>query len=391
MGLEIHAQISALSKLFSGAAAGSEATQSAPNASVAFFDVALPGTMPRPNLAVISQSVKTSISLRANVHGYSHFERKHYFYPDSPASYQITQLTHPISTNGFLIYDVPLRSKAGKRLRDTRKGVTRLDRIQMEQDTGRSVHTLLRDRTLLDFNRAGAALVEIVAQPDIRSADEASAFVRGLQGHLRHVGTSEALLEEGGLRADVNVSTRRISDAELEFLLKEYTSRTEPFDGTPVFDSRDIVNALRGSYQVEIHSSGSEFNSPNPFRSTYASSTSWNWTYEDPSAAESIFRSGRYFHGSPLPQLGPQELVLPSELGFGDRVELKNLNSIRAIQRAVLHEAQRQVDLQSEGGKVERETRLFDVTSNESVKLRGKDDQMDYRYVLCPFVVSFVL
>jgi aspartyl-tRNA(Asn)/glutamyl-tRNA(Gln) amidotransferase subunit B len=196
IGLEVHAQIISNSKLFSGA---STDFGSAPNSQVAAFDVAFPGMLPVLNKFCIEQAVRTGLALNATVHEKSAFDRKNYFYPDLPSGYQITQFYHPIVTNGFIEIDL----EEGK----TKK--IRINRLHLEQDAGKSIHDQHPHKSYLDFNRAGVALMEIVSEPDIRCAEEAISYLKKLRSLLRYLGSCDGNMEEGSLRADVNISVRR--------------------------------------------------------------------------------------------------------------------------------------------------------------------------------------
>lgn len=308
VGLETHAQITSNSKLFSGA---STSFLAQPNSHTAFFDAALPGTLPRINEACVEQAVKTGLALGGKINLTSKFDRKHYFYCDMPLGYQITQHKKPVVEGGAL--NVPMYTHGAEKKSKAKKGggkngkgeittkqsetekkvsgegervvdgdmVVRLQRIQIEQDSGKNLHDVKADWSHVDLNRAGCALMEIVTEPDIRSADEAARYLRKLQTLLRHVGSSTANMEDGSLRCDVNVTVRRI----------------EP--------------------------------------------------------------KGK----------------------MTQRVEIKNLNSIRAITRSILYEAKRQIEMVERGEEVERETRSFDAKRGVTERLRSKEELLDYRFL----------
>ncbi len=195
IGLEVHTQIKTNSKLFSGAAT---TFAGEPNSQVSFVDAAMPGMLPVPNKACIEQTVKTGLALNALINLVSVFDRKNYFYPDLPQGYQISQLYHPIVGPGYLEIDID----------DTVKKIG-IERIHIEQDAGKSVHDVMPSSSLIDLNRSGIGLMEIVTQPDIRSGEEAMEFIRKLRLLLWYLGTSDANMEEGSLRADVNISMHR--------------------------------------------------------------------------------------------------------------------------------------------------------------------------------------
>jgi aspartyl-tRNA(Asn)/glutamyl-tRNA(Gln) amidotransferase subunit B len=196
IGLETHAQVIAKSKLFSGAATAFGAE---PNTQVSPVDAAFPGMLPVLNRHCVEQGVRTGLGLDAQINRESVFARKNYFYPDLPAGYQISQYELPIVGHGKLTLDMPDAS--------TREiGITRL---HLEQDAGKSLHDQHPTQTYVDVNRAGIALMEIVSEPDMRSAEEAGLYVRKLRSILRYLGTCDGNMEEGSLRCDCNVSVRR--------------------------------------------------------------------------------------------------------------------------------------------------------------------------------------
>ena len=276
VGLEVHAQVLSQAKLFSGASA---AYGGAPNHHVSPIDAGMPGMLPSVNRFCIEQAVKTGLGLKAEINRVSMFERKNYFYPDLPAGYQISQYAQPIVGHGELVIDLEGgRSKA--------VGITRL---HLEMDAGKSLHDQVPDATLVDLNRSGVALMEIVSEPDVRSAEQAVAFMRKLRSILRYLGSCDGNMEEGSLRCDANVSVRR--------------------------------------------------------------------------------------PGAPL----------------GTRTEVKNLNSMRFVGRAIEYEARRQIELIEAGGTVEQETRLFDSVRGETRSMRTKEEAHDYRYFPDPDLLPLEL
>jgi aspartyl-tRNA(Asn)/glutamyl-tRNA(Gln) amidotransferase subunit B len=200
IGLEVHAQVTARAKLFSGAATDFGAE---PNTQVSTVDAAFPGMLPVINRHVVEQAVRTGLGLDAEINLYSVFDRKNYFYPDLPAGYQISQYQQPVVGKGRVVLDMPDGS--------TREiGITRL---HLEQDAGKSLHDQHPTQTYLDLNRAGIGLMEIVSEPDLRSAEEAGLYLRKLRSILRYLGTCDGNMEEGSLRCDCNVSVRRPGEA----------------------------------------------------------------------------------------------------------------------------------------------------------------------------------
>jgi aspartyl-tRNA(Asn)/glutamyl-tRNA(Gln) amidotransferase subunit B len=276
VGLEVHAQIVSRAKLFSGASA---AFGGSPNSHVSPIDAGMPGMLPSVNGFCIEQAVRTGLGLKAKINKHSVFERKNYFYPDLPNGYQISQYAEPLVGHGRLSIDLP--DGTAKDI-----GITRL---HVEMDAGKSLHDQRPDATLVDFNRSGVALMEIVSEPDARSAEEAMLAMRKLRSILRYLGTCDGNMEEGSLRCDANVSVRR--------------------------------------------------------------------------------------PGAPL----------------GTRCEIKNLNSMRFVGRAVEFEARRQIEVLEAGGVIEQETRLFDAIKGETRPMRTKEEAHDYRYFPDPDLLPLEL
>ena len=196
LGLEVHAQVASNAKLFSGAAVGAGA---GPNSQVSLVDAAMPGMLPVINRHCVEQAVKTGLGLKARINLKSHFDRKNYFYPDLPQGYQISQFKDPIVGEGEVIVE----------LDDERTVTVRIERLHLEQDAGKSLHDQDPHATYVDLNRAGTALMEIVSMPDMRSSEEAAAYVKKLRTILVYLGTCDGDMEKGNLRADVNVSVCR--------------------------------------------------------------------------------------------------------------------------------------------------------------------------------------
>ncbi len=196
IGLEVHAQVASHAKLFSGAAVGFGA---GPNEQVSLVDAAMPGMLPVINRVCVEQAVRSGLGLKAKINHWSRFDRKNYFYPDLPQGYQISQYKDPIVGEGEIEVDRD----------DGTSFVVRVERLHLEQDAGKSIHDLDPNASYLDLNRAGTALMEIVSYPDMRSSDEAAAYVKKVRTILRYLGTCDGDMEKGNLRADVNVSVRR--------------------------------------------------------------------------------------------------------------------------------------------------------------------------------------
>ncbi|WP_295630833.1 Asp-tRNA(Asn)/Glu-tRNA(Gln) amidotransferase subunit GatB [Novosphingobium sp.] len=203
IGLEVHAQITSKSKLFSGAATAFGAE---PNSQVSLVDAAMPGMLPVPNRECIRQAVRTGLAIDAQINKWSRFDRKNYFYADLPQGYQISQLFHPIVGEGAI--QISLDDKNP----DDKTKTIGVERIHVEQDAGKLMHDQHPTMSYVDLNRSGVALMEIVSRPDMRSPAEAGAYLRKLRSILRYVGSCDGNMEEGSMRADVNVSVRKVGD-----------------------------------------------------------------------------------------------------------------------------------------------------------------------------------
>ncbi|HEX8258179.1 MAG TPA: Asp-tRNA(Asn)/Glu-tRNA(Gln) amidotransferase subunit GatB, partial [Allosphingosinicella sp.] len=234
IGLEIHAQITSKAKLFSGASTefGAE-----PNSQVSLVDAAMPGMLPVPNAECIRQAVRTGMALEARINAWSRFDRKNYFYADLPQGYQISQLYHPIVGEGSIAIEPA-------------EGVVKtvgIERIHIEQDAGKLMHDQHPSFSYVDLNRCGVALMEIVSRPDMASPEEAGAYVRKLRSILRYVGSCDGNMEQGSMRADVNVSVRRPGE--------ELGTRTETKNVNSI---RFVMQAIEheAQRQVEVLESG---------------------------------------------------------------------------------------------------------------------------------------
>ena len=276
IGLEVHAQVLSNSKLFSSSSTkfGAE-----PNTQVSLVDAAFPGMLPVINEYCIRQAIKTGIGLKAKINNRSIFDRKNYFYADLPQGYQISQYKYPIVGEGTVILDMPYGQRE-----------IGIERLHLEQDAGKSIHDIDPQSTFVDLNRSGVALMEIVSKPDLRSLDEVNFYIKKLRSIMRYLGTCDGNMQEGSLRADVNVSVKK----------------------------KGIKN-------------------------------------------------------------------------LGIRCEIKNVNSIKFMQMAIVFEANRQVDLIEKGKKIDQETRLFDTKKNETRSMRSKEDAHDYRYFPDPDLLPLEL
>ena len=228
IGMEVHAQVSSQSKLFSGAPTRFGAD---PNQNVSLVDAAMPGMLPVINEECVRQAVRTGLGLNAQINTYSVFDRKNYFYADLPQGYQISQFKHPIVGEGAITID----------LKDGSSIEIGIERLHLEQDAGKSMHDQHPSKSYIDLNRSGVALMEIVSKPDIRSAEQAGAYMKKLRSIVRYLGTCDGNMEEGSMRADVNVSVRRPGD--------ELGTRTETKNLNSV---RFIMQAIDYEVQRQI-------------------------------------------------------------------------------------------------------------------------------------------
>lgn len=276
VGLEIHVQLNTQSKLF---ASDKNSFGDRSNTNVSPITLAHPGTLPRPNQSVISHAIKVGLACNCEIASYTTFDRKNYFYPDLPKGYQTTQDQYPICTGGYL------EVKSG----ETRKKI-RLNRIHIEEDAGKSSHDQAHEGSLLDYNRAGTPLIEMVTEPEISSAEEACNLLTEIRKIVRYIDVSDGNMEQGSLRCDANIS------------LKPAGTKT-----------------------------------------------------------------------------------------LGKRVEIKNMNSIRNVQRAISHEIERQSSLLDSGQTVLQETRGFNDETGTTTGQRTKEEANDYRYFPCPDLLPIAI
>jgi aspartyl-tRNA(Asn)/glutamyl-tRNA(Gln) amidotransferase subunit B len=269
-GLEIHVQLNTNTKIFS---ADSASFGALPNQNISTVSLALPGALPKLNKEVVAKAIRIGLALNCTINQTNHFDRKNYFYADLPKGYQITQDNQPICVNGFL--ELELSDGSTKKIG--------INRIHLEEDAGKSIHDQDENYSLVDLNRAGVPLIEIVTEPDIRSAEEASVLLAEIRKLVRHLNVSDGNMEEGSLRCDANISVRK--------------------------------------------------------------------------------------HG---------------ETAFGTRCEVKNLNSMRNVRRAVDFEFGRQVEVIEAGGKIIQSTLNFDAEKGTTSPMRTKEEANDYRYFSDP-------
>lgn len=314
IGLEVHAQLDVSTKLFSGCPVASSSSSSKfhqkPNTLVWPLDVGVPGVLPRLSQEAVQKAILAAAATKCELPPVSRFERKHYFYADSPLGYQVTQQRWPLAREGRL----ECRRSSGNQKKRKQKAdavddnifTTRIERIQLEQDTGKTIvmtnPATKRKESLVDFNRAGMALIEIVFYPDLRSSTEASTAVETLRLLLKHIGACDGKMEEGSLRCDLNVS------------IAPYLT----VDGATT-DGQDILKRA------------------------------------------------------------------------GNRVEVKNLNSIRQVQQAAEYEALRQAQAAMDGIPTQQETRTFDVQTGKTVTIRTKEGAKDYRFMPEPDLPPLIL
>lgn len=276
MGLEVHAELSTKTKIFCSCPTGFGAE---PNTHTCPICMAMPGTLPVLNEKVVEYAVKAGLATNCEIAHQSKNDRKNYFYPDLPKAYQISQFDKPLCEHGY----VEIETEEGKK----KIGLTR---IHIEEDAGKLNHDEYSGGSLVDLNRAGVPLIEIVSEPDLRTPQEAEQYLRKLKSILEYIEVSDCKMQEGSLRADVNVSVRKKGDTQL-----------------------------------------------------------------------------------------------------GTRTEMKNMNSFRSIARAIEYEAQRQIDVLEEGGRIEQETLRWDDVSGKTFSMRDKEDAQDYRYFPDPDLVAIHL
>ena len=277
IGLEVHVELATKTKIFCGC---STAFGAAPNTQTCPVCTGMPGSLPVLNRQVLEYAIAVGLATNCDITRYAKFDRKNYFYPDNPQNYQISQLYLPICRNG----GVEIETKEGGRK------TVRIHEIHMEEDAGKLLHDAWEDCSLVDYNRSGVPLIEIVSEPDMRSAEEVIAYLEKLRLLIQYLGASDCKLQEGSMRADVNLSVR---------------------------------------------------------------------------------------------EAGVEQ--------FGTRTEMKNLNSFKAISRAIAGETERQIDLIESGEKVVQETRRWDDVKGESYAMRSKEDAQDYRYFPDPDLVPVVV
>ena len=238
IGIEVHAQIVSNSKLFSSASTkfGGEH-----NTQVSFVDAGMPGMLPVINWVCVEQAIRTGLGLNAKINNYSIFDRKNYFYPDLPQGYQISQFKQPIVGEGSVTIDID----------DKKSKTIRIERLHLEQDAGKSLHDQHPEFSFVDLNRSGVALMEIVSMPDISSADEAQSYIKKLRSIMRYLGTCDGNMEEGSLRADINVSVRKPGD-ELGTRCEIKNVNSIKFIGQAIdYEARRQIELIEDSKEID--------------------------------------------------------------------------------------------------------------------------------------------
>jgi len=245
VGLEVHAQVTSKSKLFSGASA---AYGAGPNENVSLVDAAMPGMLPVINKYCVEQAIRTGLGLNAKINTWSRFDRKNYFYPDLPQGYQISQYKDPIVGEG----EIEVELDGGKTI------MVGIERLHLEQDAGKSIHDLAPKESYVDLNRSGVALMEIVSKPDMRSAEEGAAYFSKLRAIVRYLGTCDGNMEEGSMRADVNVSVCRAGNYDKYRETGDFKylgTRTETKNVNSLRFTRQVID-YEARRQIEVLESG---------------------------------------------------------------------------------------------------------------------------------------
>ena len=292
IGLEVHAQLKTRTKIFCGC---STEFGKSPNANTCPVCTGMPGMLPVLNKKAVSFAIKAALATNCRINQESRFDRKNYFYPDLPKGYQISQYALPIAEHGFLDIGTPdIKNSETKSSdisnRETSSIKIGITRIHMEEDAGKLIHDPARQRSMVDLNRTGVPLIEIVSEPDIRTATQAGAYLRKLHAILKYIDVCNGNMEQGNFRCDANISLRPVGQKE-----------------------------------------------------------------------------------------------------FGTRAELKNLNSFKNVEKAIIYEIQRQTYVLEEGNKVIQETRLWDPSNNKTASMRGKEEAHDYRYFPDPDLVPLIV
>ncbi|MEE3467813.1 MAG: Asp-tRNA(Asn)/Glu-tRNA(Gln) amidotransferase subunit GatB [Eubacterium sp.] len=338
IGLEIHVELATKTKIFCGCSTSFGAPVNTHTCPVC---LGMPGTIPVPNRQVVEDAIAIGLALGCEITRETRYDRKNYFYPDNPQNYQISQLYTPIGVNGRVLIsadeaDRPTGAAAAEEDRSTggeSERIVRIHEIHMEEDAGKLIHDESTGDTFVDYNRAGVPLIEIVTEPDMRSAEEVNEFITKLRTMLLYLGVSDCRMNEGSLRADVNLSVRK-----------------RPTAGETAAGGTEAAGGIL------------------------------------PDA------TARPADRAPQPPTGvPQTYAGDSAGAFGTRSEMKNLNSFKAITRAIEAERDRQIGILEQGGSVIQETRRWDDEKGESFSMRSKEDAKDYRYFPDPDLPPIVI
>ncbi|MBO4396061.1 MAG: aspartyl/glutamyl-tRNA amidotransferase subunit B [Eubacterium sp.] len=326
IGLEIHVELLTDSKIFCACSTDFGAV---PNLNTCPVCLGLPGALPVLNRRVLDHAIAIGLALNCEINREYRFDRKNYFYPDNPQNYQISQLYSPIGVNGHVFLNGSESETETDKTKITDNGINnpriiRIHEIHMEEDAGKLIHDDETGETLIDYNRAGVPLIEIVTEPDMRNADDVIDFLTNLRTMLIYLGVSDCKMNEGSLRVDVNLSVRPI---DRDFELSE--------------DKSSARAGINDKTESDIKKGYSNNQTKTPDNSSY---------YGD--------------------EYGP----------FGTRTEMKNLNSFKAISRAIANERDRQIKIIENGGEITQETRRWDDEKGVSFTMRSKEDAQDYRY-----------
>jgi len=373
IGLEIHAELNTRTKMF--CSSKNDAAEKRPNSNVCPVCMAHPGTLPVINKSAVMHVLRVGAALGARLADYTEFDRKNYFYPDLPKGYQLSQFEYPLVSGGSL------------------NGI-KITRVHLEEDTASSVHDENTDATLVDYNRAGVPLMELVTEPVMHSAEEAGNFGRELQLLLRTLGASEADMEKGQMRLEANVSVAKISDAA------QNSPDSSAADENNQSSRDNSAAAALASGKAKTDAEAGADVSPMIVQTTSASSAAKSsMNSENESAvsastntkanAQTNVNANNSSSAATAQAIASNDKVDLSKLGT--KVEIKNINSFRAMERAIQFEVKRQIALLENGEKVVQETRGWDENKQQTFSQRIKEGSADYRYFPDPDLPSLKL
>jgi aspartyl-tRNA(Asn)/glutamyl-tRNA(Gln) amidotransferase subunit B len=355
IGLEIHAELNTKTKMF--CSSKNDASEKRPNSNVCPVCMAHPGTLPVINKAAVEHVLRVGAALGAQLADYTEFDRKNYFYPDLPKGYQLSQFEFPLVSGGIL------------------NGV-QLTRIHLEEDTASSVHDENTDATLVDYNRAGVPLMELVTEPVLHTAQDAGNFGRELQLLLRYLGASEADMEKGQMRLEANISVAKIKPSS--GTNAEISTENNATGASSAKDRSNSPTMLSGSASsLSSLSISNTKGGAGDSSDAFSSSSSLNTT-----------NAPRTPSSSQTGQMRSERIDLSQ---LGTKVEVKNINSFRAMERAIEFEVKRQIALLERGEKVVQETRGWDENKQQTFSQRIKEGSADYRYFPDPDLPSLKL